>query len=157
MISFLIGSFVSCILLGLLQSNAGGAWDNAKKAFENGVDINGEIFYKKSEPHKAAITGDTIGDPLKDTSGPAMNIILKLLIFVALLIFSMSNKKFNIQRKEKPEYKKIFKTTQNKKRPIVYTEKKPKVYLKKDKNGNYEKYCQYDNGYIYEKYYSKVF
>ena len=157
LVSFLIGSFVSCILLGLLQSNAGGAWDNAKKAFENGVDINGEIFYKKSEPHKAAITGDTIGDPLKDTSGPAMNIILKLLIFVALLIFSLSNKNFNIQRKEKPEYKKIFKTTQNKKRPIVYTEKKPKVYLKKDKNGNYEKYCQYDNGYTYEKYYSKVF
>ena len=73
------------------------------------------------------------------------------------MIFSISNKNFNTQRKEKPEYKKIFEIKQNKKRPIFYIEKKPKVYLKKDKNGNYEKYCQYDNGYTYEKYYSKCF
>ena len=72
--------------MGMFQSNAGGAWDNAKKSFEKGVVINGETFYKKSEPHKASVTGDTVGDPFKDTSGPSMNILIKLMSIVALVI-----------------------------------------------------------------------
>ncbi|MEO0897300.1 MAG: sodium-translocating pyrophosphatase [Bacteroidota bacterium] len=74
------------VLMAIFQSNAGGAWDNAKKMFEEGVDINGEIFYKGSEPHKAAVVGDTVGDPFKDTSGPSLNILLKLMSVVALVI-----------------------------------------------------------------------
>jgi len=82
----LAGVTVSGVLMGLFQSNAGGAWDNAKKSFEKGVEINGEVFYKKSEPHKASVTGDTVGDPFKDTSGPSMNILIKLTSIVALII-----------------------------------------------------------------------
>lgn len=83
---FLAGLTVSGTLLALFQSNAGGAWDNAKKSFEKGVTIEGEIFYKGSSAHKAAVTGDTVGDPLKDTSGPSMNILIKLSSIVALVI-----------------------------------------------------------------------
>jgi K(+)-stimulated pyrophosphate-energized sodium pump len=72
--------------MGMFQNNAGGAWDNAKKSFEKGVEINGEIYYKKSEPHKASVTGDTVGDPFKDTSGPSMNILIKLMSIVSLVI-----------------------------------------------------------------------
>ena len=68
------------------MNNAGGAWDNAKKSFETGVEINGEMFYKKSEPHKASVTGDTVGDPFKDTSGPSMNILIKLMSIISLVI-----------------------------------------------------------------------
>jgi K(+)-stimulated pyrophosphate-energized sodium pump len=82
----LAGVTVSGVLMGMFQSNAGGAWDNAKKSFEKGVEINGEIFYKKSEPHKASVTGDTVGDPFKDTSGPSMNILIKLMSIVSLII-----------------------------------------------------------------------
>jgi len=82
----LAGVTVSGVLMGIFQSNAGGAWDNAKKSFEKGVEINGEIFYKKSEPHKASVTGDTVGDPFKDTSGPSMNILIKLMSIVSLVI-----------------------------------------------------------------------
>ncbi len=82
----LAGVTVSGVLMGMFQSNAGGAWDNAKKSFEKGVEIDGEMFYKKSEPHKASVTGDTVGDPFKDTSGPSMNILIKLMSIVALVI-----------------------------------------------------------------------
>ena len=83
---FLAGATVSGVLMGIFQNNAGGAWDNAKKSFEKGVEINGEMFYKKSEPHKASVTGDTVGDPFKDTSGPSMNILIKLMSIVSLVI-----------------------------------------------------------------------
>jgi K(+)-stimulated pyrophosphate-energized sodium pump len=82
----LAGVTVSGVLMGIFQSNAGGAWDNAKKSFEKGVLIDGEMHYKKSEPHKASVTGDTVGDPFKDTSGPSMNILIKLMSIVSLVI-----------------------------------------------------------------------
>lgn len=82
----LAGVTVSGVLMGIFQNNAGGAWDNAKKSFEKGAVINGETFYKKSEPHKASVTGDTVGDPFKDTSGPSMNILIKLMSIVSLVI-----------------------------------------------------------------------
>jgi K(+)-stimulated pyrophosphate-energized sodium pump len=83
---FLAGATVSGVLMGMFQNNAGGAWDNAKKSFEKGVEINGEMYYKGSDPHKASVTGDTVGDPFKDTSGPSMNILIKLMSIVALVI-----------------------------------------------------------------------
>jgi len=83
---FLAGATVSGVLMGIFQNNAGGAWDNAKKSFEKGVDINGETYYKGSDPHKASVTGDTVGDPFKDTSGPSMNILIKLMSIVSLVI-----------------------------------------------------------------------
>jgi K(+)-stimulated pyrophosphate-energized sodium pump len=83
---FLAGATVSGVLMGMFQNNAGGAWDNAKKSFEKGVDINGQKFYKGSEPHKASVTGDTVGDPFKDTSGPSMNILIKLMSIVSLVL-----------------------------------------------------------------------
>lgn len=83
---FLAGATVSGVLMGIFQNNAGGAWDNAKKSFEKGVDINGTMHYKKSDPHKASVTGDTVGDPFKDTSGPSMNILIKLMSIVSLVI-----------------------------------------------------------------------
>lgn len=83
---FLAGATVSGVLMGMFQNNAGGAWDNAKKSFEKGVDINGEMHYKKSDPHKASVTGDTVGDPFKDTSGPSMNILIKLMSIVSLVL-----------------------------------------------------------------------
>jgi K(+)-stimulated pyrophosphate-energized sodium pump len=83
---FLAGVLVSGIMMAFFQSNAGGAWDNAKKKFESGVDINGQIYYKGSDPHKAAVVGDTVGDPFKDTSGPSLNILIKLVSIVAMVI-----------------------------------------------------------------------
>lgn len=83
---FLAGATATGVLMGVFQNNAGGAWDNAKKSFEKGVEINGEMHYKKSDPHKASVTGDTVGDPFKDTSGPSMNILIKLMSIVALVI-----------------------------------------------------------------------
>ncbi len=82
----LAGVTVSGVLLGMFQNNAGGAWDNAKKSFEAGVEINGKMEYKGSDAHKASVTGDTVGDPFKDTSGPSMNILIKLMSIVSLII-----------------------------------------------------------------------
>ncbi|WPP50669.1 sodium-translocating pyrophosphatase [Catalinimonas niigatensis] len=82
----LAGITVSGVLMGIFQNNAGGAWDNAKKSFEKGVEIDGKMQYKGSEAHKASVTGDTVGDPFKDTSGPSMNILIKLTSIVALII-----------------------------------------------------------------------
>ncbi|WP_426490596.1 sodium-translocating pyrophosphatase [Hymenobacter sp. 102] len=82
----LAGVTVSGVLMAMFQSNAGGAWDNAKKSFEKGVQIDGETHYKGSEAHKASVTGDTVGDPFKDTSGPSMNILIKLMSIVSLVI-----------------------------------------------------------------------
>ena len=82
----LAGITVSGVLMGMFQNNAGGAWDNAKKSFEKGVEIDGKMEYKGSDAHKASVTGDTVGDPFKDTSGPSMNILIKLTSIVALII-----------------------------------------------------------------------
>jgi K(+)-stimulated pyrophosphate-energized sodium pump len=84
--AYMAGVAVSGVLWAIFQNNAGGAWDNAKKSFEAGVMINGEMTYKGSEAHKAAVTGDTVGDPFKDTSGPSMNILIKLTCLVGLVI-----------------------------------------------------------------------
>ncbi len=82
----LAGVTATGVLMAIFQSNAGGAWDNAKKMFESGVEINGKTYYKGSDPHKATVVGDTVGDPFKDTSGPSLNILLKLMSVVALVI-----------------------------------------------------------------------
>jgi K(+)-stimulated pyrophosphate-energized sodium pump len=83
---YMAGVTVSGVMWAIFQSNAGGAWDNAKKSFEKGVEIDGKTYYKGSDPHKAAVTGDTVGDPFKDTSGPSMNILIKLTCLVGLVI-----------------------------------------------------------------------
>ena len=72
--------------MGMFQNNAGGAWDNAKKSFEKGAIINNVTHFKGSEPHKSSVTGDTVGDPFKDTSGPSMNILIKLMSIISLVI-----------------------------------------------------------------------
>ena len=84
--SYMAGVAVSGVLWAIFQNNAGGAWDNAKKSFEAGVEIDGEMTYKGSDAHKAAVTGDTVGDPFKDTSGPSMNILIKLTCLIGLVI-----------------------------------------------------------------------
>jgi K(+)-stimulated pyrophosphate-energized sodium pump len=102
---FLAGATVSGVLMGMFQNNAGGAWDNAKKSFEKGAEINGKMEYKGSDAHKASVTGDTVGDPFKDTSGPSMNILIKLMSIVSLVIAptlaSMYGSKIQQQRIEK--------------------------------------------------------
>jgi K(+)-stimulated pyrophosphate-energized sodium pump len=100
----LAGITVSGVLMGIFQNNAGGAWDNAKKSFEKGVEINGKMEYKGSDPHKASVTGDTVGDPFKDTSGPSMNILIKLTSIVALIIaphISVSDHHASVMQEEK--------------------------------------------------------
>ena len=82
----LAGVTVCGVLMAIFQSNAGGAWDNAKKMFEEGVEVEGKMLYKGGDAHKATVVGDTVGDPFKDTSGPSLNILLKLMSVVALVI-----------------------------------------------------------------------
>ena len=81
----LAGVTVCGVLMAIFQSNAGGAWDNAKKMIEEGIEINGEKFGKGSDVHKASVVGDTVGDPFKDTSGPSLNILIKLMSVVSLV------------------------------------------------------------------------
>ena len=104
---FLAGATASGVLLGIFQNNAGGAWDNAKKSFEKGAVIHGETYYKGSDQHKASVTGDTVGDPFKDTSGPSMNILIKLMSIVSLVIAptlaKIYSEKIQEDRKEKIE------------------------------------------------------
>lgn len=97
--AYMAGVAVSGVLWAIFQNNAGGAWDNAKKSFEAGVEINGEMTYKGSEAHKAAVTGDTVGDPFKDTSGPSMNILIKLTCLVGLVIAPILGGHTNSQAK----------------------------------------------------------
>jgi K(+)-stimulated pyrophosphate-energized sodium pump len=85
----LAGVTVSGVLMALFQSNAGGAWDNAKKMIEEGFEVDGVKLGKGTEAHKAAVVGDTVGDPFKDTSGPSLNILLKLMSVVALVIATL--------------------------------------------------------------------
>mgnify|MGYP000600800078 FL=1 len=85
----LAGVTASGVLMALFQSNAGGAWDNAKKMIEEGYEYNGEMLNKGSDAHKASVVGDTVGDPFKDTSGPSLNILIKLMSVVALVIATM--------------------------------------------------------------------
>ena len=82
----LAGVTVSGVAMAIFQSNAGGAWDNAKKMIEEGTEINGQSYGKGSDVHKAAVVGDTVGDPFKDTSGPSLNILIKLMSVVSLVI-----------------------------------------------------------------------
>src|SRR5690625_5290501 len=84
--AYMAGVTVSGVLWAIFQNNAGGAWDNAKKSFEAGIEIDGKMTYKGSEAHKAAVTGDTVGDPFKDTSGPSMNILIKLTCLIGLVM-----------------------------------------------------------------------
>ena len=116
---YMAGVCVSGVMWAIFQNNSGGAWDNAKKSFEAGVEINGEMTYKGSDAHKAAVTGDTVGDPFKDTSGPSMNILIKLTCLVGLVIapilgnhdsesalldFNNENLEIKIQENKNKEY-----------------------------------------------------
>ena len=117
---FLAGATVSGVLMGMFQNNAGGAWDNAKKSFEKGVEINGQTYYKKSEPHKASVTGDTVGDPFKDTSGPSMNILIKLMSIVSLVIAPTLAQIYGTKTQEAMKLKET-----EKKEVVIKTDKAP--------------------------------
>ncbi len=103
----LAGITVSGVLMGMFQNNAGGAWDNAKKSFEKGVVIDGATYGKGTEPHKAAVTGDTVGDPFKDTSGPSMNILIKLSSIVALILAPHLPKQTAAPQVQAPQVKEV--------------------------------------------------
>lgn len=87
---FLPGAIVSAVQLATSAANTGGAWDNAKKFIESGGLRNerGQVLGKGTEEHKAAVVGDTVGDPLKDTSGPSLNILMKLMAIISLIFGS---------------------------------------------------------------------
>ena len=131
----LAGVTASGVLMAIFQSNAGGAWDNAKKTFEAGVEINGKMYYKGSDPHKAAVVGDTVGDPFKDTSGPSINILIKLMSIVALIIAPLiAIPTMDTQPTSSKEEIKIEKTiTQEGENKIVENVEVKKI---KDENGN---------------------
>lgn len=106
---YMAGVCVSGVMWAIFQNNAGGAWDNAKKSFEAGVEINGEMTYKGSDAHKAAVTGDTVGDPFKDTSGPSMNILIKLTCLVGLVIAPLLGGNNHTKKQASEEVKKEIK------------------------------------------------
>jgi K(+)-stimulated pyrophosphate-energized sodium pump len=119
---FLAGATVSGVLMGMFQNNAGGAWDNAKKSFEKGAEINKQMYYKGSEPHKASVTGDTVGDPFKDTSGPSMNILIKLMSIVSLVIAPTLGQIYSKKQNDmvnKIESTKVISSTPNQKQPTT--------------------------------------
>ena len=126
---FLAGATVSGVLMGMFQNNAGGAWDNAKKSFEKGVVINNETYFKGSEPHKASVTGDTVGDPFKDTSGPSMNILIKLMSIISLVIAptlaKLHHDKIENTRHEKMENLKML----DEKETGIHATQKPNTYV----------------------------
>ena len=138
----LAGVTVSGVLMGIFMNNAGGAWDNAKKSFEKGVMINGEMFYKKSEPHKASVTGDTVGDPFKDTSGPSMNILIKLMSIVSLVIApyiavpSSETPGYNLEGKEAAGTELPLEESTAADNDKVSTPNKDSVQYPLDQNGN---------------------
>ena len=105
--AYMAGVCVSGVVWAIFQNNAGGSWDNAKKSFESGVTIDGVVYHKGSEPHKAAVIGDTVGDPFKDTSGPSMNILIKLTCLVGLVLAPILGEIYGVQHnqsnKEKTE------------------------------------------------------
>ncbi|MHC9089453.1 sodium-translocating pyrophosphatase [Tenacibaculum sp. IMCC1] len=105
---YMAGVCVSGVMWAIFQNNAGGAWDNAKKSFEAGVEINGEMTYKGSDAHKAAVTGDTVGDPFKDTSGPSMNILIKLTCLVGLVIAPILGGHTSSETHEETENSKVW-------------------------------------------------
>lgn len=132
---FLAGATVSGVLMGMFQNNAGGAWDNAKKSFEKGVEINGETYYKKSEPHKASVTGDTVGDPFKDTSGPSMNILIKLMSIVSLVIAPTLASIFHTKDMAKQEPKPVVAPAST----VTRDDANKTVFLEKDQEGKFTK------------------
>ncbi|NKI25639.1 sodium-translocating pyrophosphatase [Arenibacter sp. 6A1] len=118
---YMAGVTVSGVLWAIFQNNAGGAWDNAKKSFEAGVEINGEMTYKGSDAHKAAITGDTVGDPFKDTSGPSMNILIKLTCLIGLVIAPILGGHAIPQKGDKKEVKVEMKVQNSEKAEAIVT------------------------------------
>ncbi|MFV0247863.1 MAG: sodium-translocating pyrophosphatase [Tenacibaculum sp.] len=131
---YMAGVCVSGVMWAIFQNNAGGAWDNAKKSFEAGVEINGKMTYKGSEAHKAAVTGDTVGDPFKDTSGPSMNILIKLTCLVGLVIAPLlgAKKQENDKKKIKTEVMAVDKTAQIQQVNLTVNNKKGSVEKVKD-------------------------
>ncbi len=121
---YMAGVTVSGVLWAVFQNNAGGAWDNAKKSFEAGVMINGEMTYKGSDAHKAAVTGDTVGDPFKDTSGPSMNILIKLTCLIGLVIAPiLGGHTSHAEKKNDSEKQIVLKSAERMENAIVFPAK----------------------------------
>jgi len=142
---YMAGVTVSGVLWAIFQNNAGGAWDNAKKSFEAGVMINGEMTHKGSAAHEAAITGDTVGDPFKDTSGPSMNILIKLTCLIGLVIAPILGEGSATHAESAPAVEMIIEATEevvsedvkvaiiNETTDVVATEEKSAVVTSEDK------------------------
>lgn len=133
---YMAGVTVSGVLWAVFQNNAGGAWDNAKKSFEAGVMINGEMTYKGSDAHKAAVTGDTVGDPFKDTSGPSMNILIKLTCLIGLVIAPiLGGHDNNVKVEEVTETEFVQAIQAEASQPTVQTSKEVRIESMKDADG----------------------
>lgn len=133
---YMAGVTVSGVLWAVFQNNAGGAWDNAKKSFEAGVMINGEMTYKGSDAHKAAVTGDTVGDPFKDTSGPSMNILIKLTCLIGLVIAPILGGHEAVKVEQVTETEFIQAIQAEATQPAVQTSKEVRIESVKDADGN---------------------